>query len=313
MKCALSLLLAFCGAIAVLAEVPTAEQYAHVLENRFLNGESAESIRVSFETNGIFTAYDVLPYCYMFEPDTNNLDAAINAFEKKVSFLRCVYSRNHRFMSQDFFDEVLRPFEGKIASIRSWAFRYACLHDGDPSATNLNTRMYLAELDYVRNVDGFINAKEKIGTPRKYVESFLHNNTAFEGRSHELANFAAYGIPLEDIFAELSTNRNVKANENFRHAMYQEISFPSNNILAAERIIRRKNNVLRLIASSCMLKTNWANRALSATYCSNLTNVYNNYVAASPQSLGLTPEEKEEWLENLREAIEIYTKSSPFR
>ena len=64
MKCALSLLLAFCGAIAVLAEVPTAEQYAHVLENRFLNGESAESIRVSFETNGIFTAYDVLPYCY---------------------------------------------------------------------------------------------------------------------------------------------------------------------------------------------------------------------------------------------------------
>lgn len=312
MKHAFLFLFVACEALIVSA-IQTAEEYAHSLEERFLEGEPAVSIRECFMTNGAFTAYDILPYCYMFEPDTNDLEVAISAFEKKVAFLQCIYSRDYRFMPQAFFTNVLYPFEGKLADLRHRTFRYARINVGSLLATNLNARLSLAEYAYIRNVDGFINASEKLGHPRKYVDSFLHNNTSFDGRSRELANFAAYGIPFEELVAELSTNRSVRANENFRHAISQGSGFSTNNILSAVCNIRRKNNALKIIVQSCMLKTNETNRALSTMYSSTLTNVYDHYEAAPPSALGLSQEEKEEWLGNLREAIEIYTSSTPFK
>ncbi len=299
------------GAVGVLA-VSTPEEYAHLLEARFHAGESAASIRTSFMTNGIFTAYDILPYCYIFDPDTNDLAAAVSCFEKKVEFLQSVYSRDHRFMPQNFFDEVLGPFESKISDLRRVVFRYARINTGIPIATNLSTRLSLAEYAYIRNANGFINARERFGHPRKYVDCFLHNNTAFKGRERELANYQAYGIAFDDLVAELSTNRTVKANENFRHAITEDVSFATDNLLAAERNIRRKNNVLKIITLSCMFKTNELNRSLSYTYCSSLTNLYAQYEDRSPESLNLTIEDKTNLMRQLREAIEIYTIDNPF-
>lgn len=298
-----------CGIGSLKGAVLTAEEYAHSLEARFLAGESSESIRRSFETNGIFTVYDVLPYCYRFEPNTNDFEAALAIFEAKTAFLKCVYSHVHRFMPQAFFDNVLAPFESKFSNLQSEIYKYIALHEEEAQA--LGTRLRLAKLLYVRNVSSFLNAGKMIGNPHVYVSYFLDDSV--KNNHYELANFQAYGFPFEALVAELSTNTTAKANENFRYVITKDVGFATNNILSAERNIRRKNNVLKIITQSCMLNTNEPNRSLNATYCSTLTNLYAHYEGFSPESLNLTVDDKTNLMHQLKEAIEIYTIDNPFR
>ncbi len=75
------------AACFVYASVPTAEEYDHALEARFFAGESAASISSSFETNLLFTVNEILPYCYGFTADTNNLEQTIERYKEKLRFI----------------------------------------------------------------------------------------------------------------------------------------------------------------------------------------------------------------------------------
>ena len=93
MKRPICVLFVLCGITVFGEAVPTAEEYAHSLEAQFSNGVSAASIRAIFETNGLYTIYEILPYCYDYAVETNDLEGSVSRYQEKIAFIEAIMPR----------------------------------------------------------------------------------------------------------------------------------------------------------------------------------------------------------------------------
>ncbi len=308
------------AACFVYASVPTAEEYAHALEARFFAGESAASISSSFETNLLFTVNEILPYCYGFTADTNNLEQTIERYKEKLRFIDSLLPKYWflTHMSSNTWQATVGHLEREEAVIQGavlgrfeenptpetyhyWKSRYPQSMIGPYSIMANNAICIKKAIECVKN-----------------PKSYLHDISRFP--SHlgfdRFLNLDSYTdvFSRADLYAELSTNAQYNADAMFRYCLAERSDFATNNIAIAEKQIWRNNFVLEIVGHSCNLHTNAANRALDTAYTNKLAAIRAHYDAIPEPHLGMAGAELDEWRSRLGATIDAYTNAiSPFR
>ncbi len=305
-------------ALVTCAAVPTAEEYAHSLELRFTNGESAASIRASFATNGIFSFCEIMPYCYDYCIDTNDLAGSVSRYKAKHEFIGSllpdgpievssnIYAitvnrlkREEMRLSEciyDFYSQTPSPdcyaywnsiwpkaFSGLRSGPPAKGFRIAVTHVLTKDMNTFFRRIMLPQprgvYDYVLNLDNYTDVFSRA-----------------------------------DLYAELSSNKQYNADAMFKYCLTEKSDFATNNIAIAEKQIWRNNFVLDIVTHSCNLHTNDKNRAYNAAYTNKLTEILAHYETISEPHLGMAGVELNEWRTRLRDSIRAYVESiNPFR
>ena len=290
----------------------TAEAFVNLLETRFTNGESAASIHASFATNGLYSFQEIMPICYSYTADTNNIPESIERYRRKIGFLEALRPKGPVIVSSNLLDRTRnRLWREEEILIQAIGERVAANPDDDywmnlyPKATqmwsgpesivfalNLSERFVKNELDFVVNV---------------------MNNRLVRFAFDEILNLGNYPITRPELYAELSTNRQYNADAMFRYCLTERADFATNNIAIAEKQIWRNNFVLEIVRHSCNLHTNAANRALDATYTDKLAAIRAHYDAIPEPHLGMAGAELDEWRNRLAATIAAYTNGvSPF-
>ena len=305
-------------ALVTCAAVPTAEEYAHSLELRFTNGESAASIRASFATNGIYSFYEIMPYCYAYCVDTNDLEGSVCRYKAKHEFIgsllpdgpievssnihaitvnrlkreemrlsECIYDFYSKTPSPEFYEHWYSIWPKAFSGLRSGppakGFRIAATRVLTKDLNSFFRRIMLPEpksvFDYVLNLDNYSDVFSRA-----------------------------------DLYAELSTNTQYSADAMFKYCLTEKSDFATNNIAIAEKQIWRNNFVLDIVRHSCNLHTNETNHALNIAYTNRLAILRAYYDAIPEPHLGMTGAELDEWRARLGNTIDAYINGiSPFK
>ena len=319
MKKTFCFLLSLCGLSAVGAAIPTAEEYAHSLEMRFTNGESAASIRISFETNELFTIHEIMPYCYDYTLDTNDLEDSIARYRVKIKFLDAILAKDFVEVSSNVFYQT---------SARLW---YASKQLASCIRAKYNENPSPGAYEHWRALspDLFPNTgRHGLVVDRafhiRYTEMRTKDVKGFVLRTSNLwpvhmfqtfLNLDSYTniFTRADLYSELSTNAQYNADAMFKYCLTEKSNFATNNIAIAEKQIWRNNFVLEIVKHSCNLHTNAANRALDTTYTNRLAILRAHYDAIPEPHLGMTGAELDEWRTRLGNTIDAYTNEiTPF-
>ena len=293
--------------------VPTAEDYAHSLESRFLAGESADSIRSSFETNGVFSFYEIMPYCYEFTADTNNLSNSLQDFRRKEAFIVALLPNPLPEVSSATYEQTAGRFEAEMRKLGT-----ALQNKRQEEPDNPMWRVYLRGgtgmwSGPVEPALLLMPSNLHTKNERDFVSRYI--GAKFYAYSYrEILSLSNYEVTREGLYAELSTNTQCRADEMFRYVLTDKADFPTNNAAIAEKQMWRNNFVLEIIGKSCNLHADEANRALDTAYTNALASVIAAYAATAPEGLDMTQEEKAEWIGRLQSEADRYRlEVSPFR
>lgn len=297
--------------------VPTVQEYVHSLEYCFSNGASAASIKANVATNGLYSFSEILPFCYNFTADINDLEASILAYKQKIKFIEAVLPRYSNFihLSTNDWNSALGHLDAEEEKIqRAILARY----EANPTEESLN---YLKQL-YPMSIIGMYSIPVSPALDIRASTSFAKTPSVFVAKLSRasmpieyemLGNVSSYNFSRESLYAELSTNTRFRAAELFRYCIVDKGDFATNNIAIAEKQVWRNNFVLELVAHSCNLHTNEANRVLDSDYRGKLGTLCDHYALIPADSLGMTGNEKAEWLARLQATINAYTNViSPF-
>ena len=287
--------------------------YVACLEDRFSNGESSSSIRASFETNELYTFYEVLPYCYSFSVDTNDLAQSVERYKAKVAFLESIRPHGPVFVSSNTLsmtsDHLLRQEHLLISAINE---RFAA-SNYDSYWNNLYppaTQMWSAP---VSSVFALTPSQRLAPNERGFAENVLCSHRR-EFPYNEILNIDNYPVARSGLYAEISTNAQYNADAMFRYCLTEKSDFATNNIAIAEKQVWRNNFVLEIVTHSCNLHTNEANRALDTAYTNRLAILRAHYEAIPEPHLEMTSAELNEWRTRLGNTIDAYINGiSPFR
>ncbi len=308
-----------CVVCPLRASVPTAEEYAHSLEMRFTNGESATSIRASFETNGLFTIHEIIPYCFDYTLDTNDLESSAVRYGTKIRFLDALLGRDFIEVSSNVFDQT-------TARLWDTSKRLAlCIrmkYEENPTTAEYEHWRSLAP-DLFPNTGRYGFVRERAFLIRetrmhaKDAHGFVQRISGYWMPCHQyspLLNVEDQVFPRADLYAELSTNTQFNANAMFKYCLTDKGDFETNNIAIAEKQVWRNDFVLEIVARSCNLSTNAANRAHDADYTNRLAVLRAHYDALPAPRLGMSEAELAEWRSRLGGTIDAYIRDiSPFR
>ncbi len=305
-------ILVFCG-ILVGETNSAVSAYVDYLENRFSNGESSSSIRARFETNELYTFYEVLPYCYSFSVDTNNLPQSVQRFKTKIAFLESVRPHGPVFVSSNTLsvtsDHLLREEHLLISAINE---RFAA-SNFDSYWNNLYppaTQMWSAPAS---SAFALTLSQRLASNEREFAEHILRSHRR-EFSYNEILNIDNYPVTRFGLYAELSTNTQYNADAMFKYCLTEKSDFATNNIAIAEKQVWRNNFVLEIVRHSCNLHTNEANRVLDTAYTNRLAILRAHYEAIQEPHLGMTGAELDEWCARLGNTIDAYINGiSPFR
>ena len=286
--------------------------YVDYLENRFSNGESSSSIRASFETNELYTFYEVLPYCYTFSVDTNDLPQSVERFKAKVAFLESLRPHGPVFVSSNTLsltsEHLLREEHLLISAINE---RFAA-SNFDSYWNNLYppaTQMWSAPAS---SVFALTPSQRLASNEREFAEHILRSHRR-EFHYNEILNINNYPVTRFGLYAELSTNAQFNADAMFKYCLTEKSDFATNNIAIAEKQIWRNNFVLDIVRHSCNLHTNETNRALNTAYTNRLAILRAYYEAIPEPHLGMIGAELAEWRARLGNTINAYTNGiTPF-
>ena len=300
------------------AVVPTAEEYAHSLESSFTNGVSAGSVRESFVTNGIYTIYDVLPFCYDFTVDTNDLEGSVSRYKAKLAFIETIMPQGYFEFPSNIIERTSKKLSrehGKM--VRSIRARIA--DNPTPEAKEHWS------LIYPRAVSGAHSGRADIALALRDTRLFTRTLDSFITRFMFIRPQYSFNYVLNidiytnifsraELYAELSTNTQYNADAMFKYCLTEKSVFATNNIAIAEKQIWRNNFVLEITTHSCNLHTNAANRALNDAYTNRLAMIRAHYDAIPEPHLGMSGAELDEWRNRLGNTIDAYTGNiSPFR
>lgn len=302
------------------ANVPTAQEYALALEARFVAGESAESISKAVETNLLFTVNEILPYCYDFVADTNNLEQTIERYKEKLRFIDSLLPKYWFMihMTSNTWETTVGQLEREEAVIQR-----AILDRFNENPTTES--YYYWKSRFPQSIIGpysiLGNRGECIKQAIECMNSpgaYLRDTSRFPHRFgfDRLLNLDSYADVFSriDLFAELSTNAQFNADAMFKYCLTEKSDFATNNIAIAEKQIWRNNFVLDIVRHSCNLHTNETNRALNIAYTNRLAILRAYYDAIPEPHLGMTGAELDEWRARLGNTIDAYTNGiSPFR
>ena len=321
MKTTVCVLFALFGVSAIASAIPTAEEYANSLEMRFANGEAAASIRSSFETNELFTIHEIIPYCYDYTLNTNDLEVAIARYRAKIKFLDAI-------LADDFVEVSSNVFYQTNARLWRTSKQLAsCIrkkYNENPTAEAYEYWHALAP-DLFPNTGRHGLIADKAFYLR-YAEMRTKDARGFAQRAASLyqpTHIFQYLLNLDiytnifsraELYAELSTNTQYNADAMFKYCLTDKSDFATNNIAIAEKQIWRNNFVLEITTHSCNLHTNAANRALNDAYTNRLAIIRAHYDAIPEPHLGMSGAELDEWRNRLGNTIDAYTGNiSPFR
>ena len=305
------------GVYHAMASVPTAEEYAHSLEARFLNGESITSIKASFDTNALYSIYEILPYCYDYSVDTNDLDESVARYKMKEVFLDYITRPGPLFISSNLMSSTGNKL-WRDEQLLMRQIRLKCREEPDnahwkevyPKATSPYSRLFRPPSTeshrIVKSAKDFVRFVAITGaTSFLYAAAYAHM---------EILNLENYPISRAELYAELSTNVQYNADAMFKYCLTEKSDFATNNIAIAEKQIWRNNFVLEIVTHSCNLHTNEANRALDTAYTNRLAILRAHYEAIPEPHLGMTGVELAEWRTRLGNSIDAYINGiSPFR
>ena len=316
MKRPICVLFLLCGITALGGVVPTAEEYAHSLEEQFTNGVSAASIRSNFETNGLYTIYEILPYCYDYTVETNDLEGSVSRYQEKMAFIEAILPRGLVEVSSNVIEKTsVRLNKEYWKLIRSIRARY----EANPTPEN---RAYWEGIYPRAFVFLYSGPAEKAFTVHdtrmhtKTIQDFFQRTMSYKPRNSysNMLNFDNYPITRPELYAELSTNAQYNADAMFKYCLTEKSDFATNNIAIAEKQIWRNNFVLEIVKHSCNLHTNEANRALNTAYTNRLAVIRAHYDAIPEPHLGMSVAELNEWRTRLGNTVDTYINGiSPFR
>ncbi len=316
MKKMTCVLFALCRITALCASIPTAEEYAHSLEAQFTNGVSAASIRANFETNGLYTIYEILPYCYDYAVETNDLEGSVSRYQKKIEFMEAIMPRGLIEVSSNVIERTSLRLNNEYRKLtRSVRERY----EANPTPEN---RAYWEGIYPRAFAFLYSGPAEKAFTVydtrmhTKTIQDFFQRTMSYRPRNSygNILNFDSYPITREELYAELSTNAQYNADAMFKYCLTEKSDFATNNIAIAEKQIWRNNFVLDIVRHSCNLHTNETNRALNIAYTNRLAILRAYYEAIPEPHLGMIGAELDEWRTRLGNIIDAYTNGiSPFR
>lgn len=289
-----------------------AAQYATILEGRFLAGEAAASIRSSFETNKLFSLYEILPYCYEFTADTNNLISSVEAYERKLLFLKALWQPNQVYLSSNVIEKTIAKLLNERTKMYVAAKR---IYNGGTGQTNqleVAERIMQLTLGFQNPLLMMMPTQRFVQRPHDYVAKVMGRRIPFAFT--EILNLGNYDIHRSDLYAELSTNASFNADAMFRYCLTDRADFPTNDIAIAEKEIWRNNFVLEIVTHSCNLHTNEANRAHDAAYTNLLATLLSHYESLSADATDIFGTNRVEWLQQLGATIDAYTQGiSPFK
>ncbi len=308
----------FCLVLASMASVPTAEEYAHALETQFTNGMSSASIRASFETNGLYTIYDILPYCYDYAVNTNDLEGSVSRYKAKLAFIDTIMPEAYlEFSSNTIAQTVIRLSVEHGKLVRSIRKQY----EENKTPENLAHWRQI----YPQAVLGAYSGRAERAMTLREARVFTKSLSTFFRNFMLLRPCYAFDYILhvdsyaevfsrDDLCAELSTNTQFNADAMFKYCQTGKSDFATNNIAIAEKQIWRNNFVLDIVRHSCNLHTNETNRALNTVYTNRLAILRAYYEAIPEPHLGMIGAELDEWRTRLGNTIDAYTNGiSPFR
>ncbi len=309
------LVFVFCSAHGA---VPTAEEYAHSLEMRFTNGESAASIRMSFETNELYAIYDILPYCYDYAVDTNDLEGAVSRYQAKLAFIKAIMPEEYFEVSSSVIAQTAVRLNMEHAKLRRCIrMRY----EDNPTPENYAYWKGVYPRAFVLMYSGPAEVAIALHEARvftKDLESFFRRFMFHKpcNSFRHVLNLDSYSdvFSRADLYAELATNIQYNADDMFKYCLTENSDFATNNIAIAEKQIWRNNFVLEIVTHSCNLHTNEKNRAFNAAYTNKLADVLALYDAIPEPHLGMAGEELRGWKNRLRNTIHAYVDAiNPFR
>ena len=316
MKRPICVLFVLCGITVFGEAVPTAKEYAHSLEAQFSNGVSAASIRAIFETNGLYTIYEILPYCYDYAVETNDLEGSVSRYQEKIAFIEAIMPRGLIEVSSNVIEQTSARLNKEYWKLkRSVRERY----EANPTPENraywegIYPRAF--EFLYSRPAEKAFtvyDTRMRTKDARDLVQRTLHlwPKDIFQS----FLNISNYVFRRDELYAELSTNTQFNADELLKYCLTDRSDFATNNIAIAEKQIWRNNFVLEIVTHSCNLHTNDKNRAYNAAYTNKLTEILAHYETISEPHLGMAGVELNEWRTRLRDSIRAYVESiNPFR
>ena len=311
-----SILIYGCYVIMVCAAVPTAEEYAHALEAQFTNGASAASIRARFETNELYSIYEILPFCYDYAVDTNDLEESVSRYQAKIAFIEAIMPKGLIEVSSNVIERTSVQLNKEYWKLRrSIRERY----EENPTPENRAYWEGVYPMAFAFLYSGPAEKAFTIHDARAYtknVRDYFHGTMSYRPRNSygNILNFDSYPITREELYAELSTNAQYNADAMFKYCLTEKSDFATNNIAIAEKQIWRNNFVLDIVRHSCNLHTNETNRALNIAYTNRLAILRAYYDAIPEPHLGMTGAELDEWRARLGNTIDAYTNGiSPFR
>ena len=300
------------------AAVPSAEEYANALKIRFVNGESSSSIRSSFETNELYDIYEILPYCYDYSVDTNDVEGSVSRYKTQHEFIGSLLPHGPIEVSSNVYAltvEHLRDEEQRlVASIRRE-------YDDNPSPQSHEywQNLYPKAFSFLHSgppEKGFYPWEARLRT--KNAHDLIKRMNSFRSvhMFQTFLNLDSYTniFSRAELYAALSTNALYNADAMFKYCLTEKSDFATNNIAIAEKQIWRNNFVLEIVRHSCNLHTNETNRALNTAYTNRLAILRAYYEAIPEPHLGMIGAELDEWRARLGNTIDAYTNGiSPFK
>lgn len=297
--------------------VPTAAEYVQELEGRFLTGAAVEEIRNSFETNRLFAIYEILPYCYEFSVDTNNIESTIGRYLRKLEFIESLLTQYSSLvhLSSNIWESSVGQLENQEMMMQREILRR---YEENPTDAAFNYWKGLYPRAIIGHYSGPVSRALIIRPTPPYLQSSIGyvgsiNRLSKTHSFNRFLNLGNYDISRADLYAELSTNATFNADAMFRYCLTERADFPTNSIAIAEKEIWRNNFVLEIVAHSCNLHTNDANRALDAAYTNQLATLRGYYEALPADATDIFGTNRVEWLQQLGSTIDAYTQGiSPF-
>lgn len=296
-------------------ETNSVASYVDTLEARFLNGESPDSIRESFATNGLYSFYELLPYCYAFPISTNDIAVRVERYKSKLAFLESIRPRDPIFVSSNMLALTRDALVHEEDSLIRFIIEQYVSSNYDTYWIDIYpkaTQMWSAP---VSGAFALTHARKVAKNGQEYAEKVLgsHNKRFSYAEMLNIDNYCD-AFSRDELYSELSTNSQFNADAMFKYCVTEKSDFETNNIAIAEKQIWRNNFVLEIVTRSCNLHTNEKNRAYNDAYTNRLVQIRAHYDAIPEPHLGMTGTELEEWRTRLRNTIRAYTDEiSPFQ